>query len=130
MTSCKNLKRIKTRHCIGAFNKLIDVIKDDLRGVTGSDPLKNKTILDTVKAKVVTIAPVDTFDGTNVNQIQTHTFTTKFKTSITPAGKNDSIGYNGKFFRIERVENRDEENEELIFFCTARGIDTQEGNRG
>jgi hypothetical protein len=131
MTICKHIKRIKKIYCIGSFDKRIDILIDAQQGskIGTADPTIDKTILTTVWAKVEGNTPIEILVGTNLQRTETHLFTIQFTPTIAVIDIKHSIDFNSKFFRIDRVENVDEENEVLLLFCSVRGDNARTGNR-
>jgi len=131
MASCQKIRRKKITHCAASFNKTISILtREQLASVTGSiDSTIDLPAFATVRAKLETTRPVEIFAGTNVKQIETHLFTIRFALAVATINKNHTIDFNSKFFRIDRIENVDEENRFFNLFCSIRGDITKDANR-
>jgi head-tail adaptor len=131
MAVCQKIRRTRKIFCAASFNRTIDILtRDQLAAVDGTaDPTIDLPAFATVQAMIKSNKPVEIFIGTNLKQIETHTFTIRFTPAIANINKDHTINIDDKFFRIERIENVDQENRYFILFCTIRGDDTIVGNR-
>jgi len=70
------------------------------------------------------------FDGTNIEDRPTHTFTIRRDPNFSLIeASNYFIRYNSRLFRILRAAIKDEDNNIVDISATERGVDTQEANQ-
>jgi len=132
MPKCVNIQKEKRRICLGSLRRKVDIIA---RAQTfgNDDSIVDygiaRTTVTTVRADIQTLSGPASgpapFDGVNTDTVGSHKITIKFLPDIDITNQ---VVVNGKALRILRVENMDEESQNLILFCSERGDQTLNAN--
>ena len=130
MATCKKIKRLSERVCIGSLNKKINIHTRELKPPTGTgvDYDEEFVVIENVWSMIETVAGKVFFDGTNTDQSITHNFYIRYIVGVTITAEN-WIEYNGNRFDIINVENLDEGNRFILMRTNQRGSDTLEVNK-
>ena len=75
-------------------------------------------LIDPYFVKVTTLRGVTIFDGSNIEQFVTHEFAGRFDERI---DEKMFIEHAGKYYRIENVEEYEEDQMYTVLLCTERG---------
>jgi hypothetical protein len=86
----------------------------------------NTNFILSVNAKLKTGSGFKPFNGVNIESAVTHTFTIRYVDLVIES--RFMIWFNGEFYHIDNIINKDEDNLYLIFKATKRGEDTFEAN--
>jgi head-tail adaptor len=134
MATCKKIKRVETKVCIGSMNTLIQL---KLRSITtpqgnSVDFGESFSTLVSVWAMVDTISGEKLFDGSNIERLITHDFYIRFIADVTfenwvcvPQKYGDAKSY---YFDIIKIENINMQNEFYRIRCSIRGDATKQVN--
>lgn len=122
MATCKKIKRLSERVCIGSMNKRISLQVRDLEAPVGdSVDFKEKfTVLSDIWTMIETVAGKVFFDGSNTDRSITHNFYIRYLNGVEITAQN-WVRYDDKYFDIINVENLDEANRFLLLRTTERG---------
>jgi len=113
--SCKKICTGDMKHQIEIIDKSQDHAGCSLNFLT---PTKATTW-----AKVDTVDTIGgnsrrIFDSTNIGEMVTHKFTTRFRTDI---DGDDLIKYDSRYFKIQGFKDPYEDKRYLVFYCIERG---------
>jgi SPP1 family predicted phage head-tail adaptor len=124
MATCKKIKRLSERVCIGSLNQKINIQVRELLAPIGDsvDFDEEFTLLENVWAMVETVAGKVFFDGSNTDKSITHNFYIRYISGVQITAEN-WINYKDQYFDIINVENLDEANRFLLMRTTIRGSD-------
>jgi len=127
-----NVKRIKkTKLCIGDKTHLVNIQTRGL-GASDLDDTQPKETFTTVRSQWCAIETVGfpnsgvaRFDGINIEEGATHLFWTDYDVTFPDVeNRNHFVSYDGKYYKILRVDNLNERNESLAIQTTERGATT------
>jgi SPP1 family predicted phage head-tail adaptor len=130
MATCKKIKRLSEKVCIGSLNQQIDLQVRTLAAPTGDsvDFDLGFTVLKNVWSMVETVAGKVFFDDSNTDRSITHNFYIRYINGVEITAEN-WISYKGKYFDIVNVENLDEADRFLLLRATERGSTTKPVNK-
>jgi SPP1 family predicted phage head-tail adaptor len=130
MATCKKIKRLSERVCIGSLNKRISLQVRNLTPPVGDevDFDEEFTVLEDIWAMVETVAGKVFFDDSNTDKSITHNFYIRYISGISVTAEN-WIRYDDRYFDIVNVENLDEGNRFLLMRTTERGSVNKEVNK-
>lgn len=129
MATCKKIRRVDKRVCIGSLNKQIEIQLRELKEPIGAsvDFDEEFTVVKTVWSMVETVGNKLFFDGTNTDQITTHNFYIRYIPSVSITSEN-WIKYNDELYDIVGTENLNEENRFYKLRANVRGTITKPVN--
>jgi SPP1 family predicted phage head-tail adaptor len=129
MATCKKIKRLLERVCIGSMNQKIDILTRDIEPPVGDsvDFDENFVVATNVWSMIETVAGKIFFDGSNIDKSITHNFYIRYITGIEITAQH-WVKYKDNYFRIVNVENLDEANRFLLLRTTERGATTKKVN--
>lgn len=126
MARCIKLKRRKRQVCLGDLDTLITFQNRTITApFSGVDATEIFTDTDDVFAKLDTGRGQTIFDGTNEEQIITHTFTIRFISGITAE---TWVLFESQRLDIADVEDLEERHEFLMLRCNNRGTTANSAN--
>ena len=128
MPECKKLRRRKEQACIASMNRRIDIFFREIEGIkTDTVDFDEKFINQrTVWASLDTKRGTEFFDDNNILQRTTHRFILRFIPGVT---FEDFIVFRNIRYRIESVENLQENDTFYQLDCTVRGPETVEATK-
>ena len=126
MATCKKIKRLEERVCIGSLNRKIIIY---VRSITAPladsvDYGENLSQPLTVWAMIETVNGVTTFDSSNIERIVTHNIYIRYRANITFENWLEVPRINepvSQYYDIIRVENLDENYRFYKLICNLRG---------
>ena len=120
--------RRKKKYCAGDFNRTITILKPETVKTPGDYDISHASVVAIVRAKVKTLSGVAWHNGVATQEGNTHMFAIRF----TPKqiSKNYIISYRDVFYRIDTVDNVEEEDDYLEIRATKRGASTNKANWG
>lgn len=128
--SCAKKKIKDVKLCIGDLNSLIQIQERRLPEITDIDDPEPSfvftTILSTWSA-VETIRGTSRFSNVNIEDSTTHLFWIRYNPNLSiPENGNTFILFKGRYFRIIRVTNSNEQDEWVMIEASDRGDITEQ----
>lgn len=117
--SCRKTRSGKKKYCLADFRHPIKIIDPDILESADCYDISNDDIFLQTRAMVKTSSGIQFFNGVSVDTGITHTFTIRY-TSATIETRY-MILMNGNFYKIESVENKDEDSLYLVIKASKRG---------
>lgn len=127
MPRCINIQRKHRKLCVGDLNDEIQVLDRAMVAPTFDTPDFDISFseIEGIFASVNTVAGRTMFDGTNTEVDVTHEFGVYFDTRFTAE---DFVLFDGRYFRILKVEDYEERKEWNWLVCSERGTTVNQSN--
>jgi hypothetical protein len=119
--ACSTSRNKKKKYCISSFRHYIRVIDSQISPADESYTVDNTDFVLSGKAIIKTSSGISFSNGVNIDTGITHTFIIRYVNI--PIEKNFMIWKDGEFYRIESIENIDEDNQYLKIKASKRGTD-------